>query len=214
MIAPARVRTWELDRTPDLVELVAAARDAGHEVMLVERPMPDAVSVAAIGRAFDIVAAPDGVALEDASGRTVDAERGPERLLAAARLWSRVGPSLDAIAVGGFAYRPDRDPGGAWSGFPALLFRVPALAVVRRRGRTFAYAAADGAEVLEHVGGGLVALLALLGHGDVDDLTDAGGEAGLDGQLVERGFSDGANADFAQGPVGQGDGGEAECVAA
>ena len=148
MIAPARVRTWELDRTPDLVELVAAARDAGHEVMLVERPMPDAVSVAAIGRAFDIVAAPDGVALEDASGRTVDAERGPERLLAAARLWSRVGPSLDAIAVGGFAYRPDRDPGGAWSGFPALLFRVPALAVVRRRGRTFAYAAADGAEEL------------------------------------------------------------------
>ena len=145
MIAPARVRTWELDRTPDLVELVAAARDAGHEVMLVERPMPDAVSVAAIGRAFDIVAAPDGVALEDASGRTGDAERGPERLLAAARLWSRVGPSLDAIAVGGFAYRPDRDPGGAWSGFPALLFRVPALAVVRRRGRTFAYAAADGA---------------------------------------------------------------------
>lgn len=148
MIAPARVRTWELDRTPDLVELVAAARDAGHEVMLVERPMPDAVSVAAIGRAFDIVAAPDGVALEDASGRTVDAERGPERLLAAARLWSRVGPSLDAIAVGGFAYRPDRDPGGAWSGFPALLFRVPALAVVRRRGRTFAYAAADGADEL------------------------------------------------------------------
>ncbi len=54
-------RTWELDRTPDLVDLVSAARDAGHEVMLIERPMPDAVSVAAIGRAFDIVAAPGGV---------------------------------------------------------------------------------------------------------------------------------------------------------
>ena len=148
MITASGVRTWELDRTPDLVDLVAAARDAGHEVMLVERPMPDAVSVAAIGRAFDLVAAPGGVALEDASGRTVDTERGDDRLLAASRLWKRVGAELDAIAVGGFAYRPDRDPGGAWAGFPALLFRVPALAVVRRRGRTFAYAAADGAEEL------------------------------------------------------------------
>lgn len=148
MITAQRVRTWELDRTPDLVDLVAAARDAGHEVMLVERPMPDAVSVAAIGRAFDLVAAPDGVALEDASGRTVDFERGADRLLAASRLWTRFGAAVDAIAVGGFAYRPERDPGGAWSGFPALLFRVPALAVVRRRGRTFGYATADGGEEL------------------------------------------------------------------
>ena len=46
MIAATAVRTWELDRTPDLVDLVSAARDAGHEVLLMERPMPDAVSVA------------------------------------------------------------------------------------------------------------------------------------------------------------------------
>ena len=144
------VRTWELDRTPDLVDLVSAARDAGHEVMLIERPMPEAVSVAAIGRAFDIVASPGGVSLEDEAGRTIEEEKDDSgnRILAAARLWRRVAPAEGAIAVGGFAYRPDRDPGGAWSGFPALLIRVPALAVMRRRGRTFVTAATPDAEVL------------------------------------------------------------------
>ena len=137
MITTTAVRTWELDRTPDLVDLVSAARDGGHEVMLIERPMPDAVSVAALGRVYDMVAAPGGVALELATGEMVDFEPGDDRLLAAARLWRRlrenmapVGPiGTGPIAVGGFAYRPDRDPGGPWSGFPALLFRVPALAV-------------------------------------------------------------------------------------
>jgi isochorismate synthase len=148
MITSSAVRTRELDRNPDLVDLVSSARDAGHEVMLVERPMPDAVSVAALGRAFDIVAVPGAVAVEDADGRTVDTEPGADRLLAAARLWRRLGVAPHAIAVGGFAYRPDRDPRGAWSGFPALLFRVPALAVMRRRGRTFVTAAADDAEDL------------------------------------------------------------------
>ena len=144
------VRTWELDRTPDLVDLVSAARDAGHEVMLIERPMPEAVSVAAIGRAFDIVASPGGVSLEDEAGRTIEEEKDDSgnRILAAARLWRRVAPAEGAIAVGGFAYRPDRDPGGAWSGFPAVLIRVPALAVMRRRGRTFVTAATPDAEVL------------------------------------------------------------------
>ena len=141
-------RTWELDRTPDLVDLVSAARDAGHEVMLIERPMPDAVSVAAIGRAFDIVAAPGGVSLEDAGGRQIDLEKDANRIVAAARLWRRVATSEDALAVGGFAYRPDRDPGGAWSGFPALLVRVPALAVMRRRRRTFVTASTPDAEAL------------------------------------------------------------------
>ncbi len=141
------VRTWELDRTPDLVDLVSGARDAGHEVMLIERPMPDAVSVAAIGRSLDIVAAPNGVAVEDAEGRSIDFEVGEDRILAASRAWQRHAPE-DAIAVGGFAYRPDREPGGAWSGFPALLFRIPALTVMRRRGRTFVTAAAPGAEDL------------------------------------------------------------------
>jgi salicylate biosynthesis isochorismate synthase len=156
MIAAIGVRTWELDRTPDLVDLVSAARDAGHEVLLIERPMPDAVSVAALGRVYDMVAAPGGVALEAVAGNVVDFEPGDDRLQAAARLWRRVreniapaGPiGTGPIAVGGFAYRPNGDPGGPWSGFPAVLLRVPALAVTRVRGRTFATAAAAGAEEL------------------------------------------------------------------
>ncbi len=150
------IRTWELERTPDLVDLVSGARDAGHEVMLVERPMPDAVSVAAIGRVLDIVAAADGVTLEDPDGRIIDSEPGQDRILAASRLWRRLAADDDAIAVGGFAYRPDRDPAGAWSGFPALLFRVPVLAVMRRRGRTFVTAAAPDAEELLDLSGAAV----------------------------------------------------------
>lgn len=143
------VRTWELERTPDLVDLVSAARDAGHEVMLIERPMPDAVSVAAVGRAYDLVAAPGGVSLEDAEGRVLEFEPGDNRLLAASRMWKRLAASLGkAIAVGGFAYRPDRDPVGPWSGFPAVLLRVPALAVKRARGRTSMIAASPDAESL------------------------------------------------------------------
>ncbi|HXN92287.1 MAG TPA: isochorismate synthase [Candidatus Sulfotelmatobacter sp.] len=147
MITATSIRSWELDRTPDLVDLVSSARDAGHEVMLIERPMPDAISVAALGRAFDIVAAPGGVGLEDTGGKMVDFEAGADRILAASRMWRRVA-SAETIAVGGFAYRPDRDPSGAWSGFPALLLRVPALAVMRRRGRTFVSAATADAEAL------------------------------------------------------------------
>ena len=150
MITAQSIRTSELDRTPDFVELISSARDAGHEVMLIERPMPDAVSVAAIGRAFDIVAAPGGVSLEDAQGRQVDFEPGDNRILAASRLWRRLAPALGGaaevvatgpIAIGGFAYHPDREPTGPWSGFPSLLLRVPALAVTRVRGRTYASAA-------------------------------------------------------------------------
>jgi isochorismate synthase len=156
MITATAVRTWELDRTPDLVDLVSAARDAGHEVLLIERPMPDAVSVAALGRAYDIVAARGGVALEDAAGKIIDFEPADDRLRAAAVLWRRLRDSMaptgrsgaGPIAVGGFAYRPDRDPGGPWSGFPSVLLRVPALAVTRARGRTFATAAGAGAEAL------------------------------------------------------------------
>ena len=89
MITATSVRTWELDRTPDLIDLVSAARDNGHEVLLIERPMPDAVSVAALGKAFDLVAARGGVALEDATGKTIDFESGGNRLTAASRLWRR-----------------------------------------------------------------------------------------------------------------------------
>ena len=152
MITATRIRGRELDRNPDLVDLVTAARDAGHEVMLFERPMPDAVSVAAIGRVFDIVSAPNGVALEDGRGESIDFEPGQDRILAASRLWQRMAVPSAAIALGGFAYRPDREPAGAWSGFPALLFRVPALAVMRKRGHTFAtYAAPDAEELLDLV---------------------------------------------------------------
>jgi salicylate biosynthesis isochorismate synthase/menaquinone-specific isochorismate synthase len=149
MITATSVRTWELDRTPDLIDLVSAARDNGHEVLLIERPMPDAVSVAALGKVFDIVAAKGGVALEDTHGKVVDFEGGHNRLLAASRLWRRVCESLAGpIAVGGFAYRPDREPGGPWSGFPSLLLRVPELAVTRVRGRTYATALTPDAEAL------------------------------------------------------------------
>src|SRR5437667_12868487 len=91
VITTAPVRSWELERTPGLVDLVSAARDAGHEVMLIERPMPEAVSVAAIGRAFDIVASPGGVSLEDEAGQTIEEEtdNNGNRILAAARLWRR-----------------------------------------------------------------------------------------------------------------------------
>ena len=147
MITATNVRVRELEGTPDLADLVTSARDAGHEVMLIERPMPDAVSVAALGKAMDIVAAEGGVALEDGDGKAIDFEAGSDRVLAAAQLWRRIASS-DAVAVGGFAYRPDRDPGGAWAGFPSLLFRLPALAVLRRRGRTFAVAATPDAEEL------------------------------------------------------------------
>src|SRR2546427_10063467 len=105
VITTAPVRSWELDRNPDLVDLVSAARDAGHEVMLIERPMPDAVSVAAIGRSFDIVAAPGGVSLEDAGGRQIDLEKDANRIVAAARLWRRVAASEEPLPVGGVCYR-------------------------------------------------------------------------------------------------------------
>ena len=162
MLTATEVRVRELDRTPDLVDLVAAARDSGHEVLLIERPMPDAVSIAAAGKAFDIVASRDGAALEDASGKVIDRELGTNRILAASRLWKRVRevlrvdadalrtlpPATGALAVGGFAYRPDREPAGAWAGFPALLMRIPALAVTRVRGRTFVTSIAGEAEEL------------------------------------------------------------------
>src|SRR5438132_5704054 len=159
-LAVTSLTVRELDRTPDLVELAGAARDAGHEVLLIERPMPDAVSVAGIGTAYEVVSAPGGVALEDAGGGVLDREAGSDRVQAAARMWRRLRDTLRAqdagalppgagpIAVGGFAYRTDRDPSGPWSGFPSLLLRVPALAVARVRGRTFTTCSTPEAEQL------------------------------------------------------------------
>ena len=138
----------ELEGTPDLVELASAARDAGHEVTLIERPMPDAVSLVGIGRRLDLVSNSAGVALEDEQGNQLDEEPGLDRLAAAGRLWARLAittgdsgsrvPGTGLVALGGFAFEPGREPSGPWGGFPGLLFRVPALTVTRARGRSFA----------------------------------------------------------------------------
>ena len=119
--------------------------------------MPDAVSVAALGRAYDLVSAPGGAALLDAQGVQLDFEAGPP-VAAVAALWDRLAGRLGGaepgpagtglVAVGGFAFRPEREPAGPWAGFPAVLLRVPALAVTRVRGRTYASAASAGAEEL------------------------------------------------------------------
>ncbi|MDQ6748943.1 MAG: hypothetical protein M3010_12670, partial [Candidatus Dormibacteraeota bacterium] len=125
----------ELEGTPDLVELASAARDAGHEVTLIERPMPDAVSLVGIGRRLDLVSSRTGVSLEDDHGNQLDEEPGLDRLAAAGRLWRRLSgataeagpgfPGTGLVALGGFAFQPGRDPSGPWRGFPGLLFRVP-----------------------------------------------------------------------------------------
>jgi salicylate biosynthesis isochorismate synthase len=142
------VRTRALEGSPDLVDVVTAARDAGHESILVEHPMPDAASVAGLGRVFDIVSTGQGVRAEAPEGDILAEEigTGPARL--AARLWELLAPApgrpgdvASATAVGGFAFRTDREPGGAWTGFPAVLLRVPALLLLRQRGRTWSVAA-------------------------------------------------------------------------
>ena len=57
----------ELPGSPDLVELAAAARDAGEPVALFERPMPEATSVLGIGIAFQLFIEPAEGALKAAS---------------------------------------------------------------------------------------------------------------------------------------------------
>lgn len=160
----------ELGYTPDLVDLVGCARDAGLETVLVERPMPDAVSLVGIGRAYDIVSTAGGAAVEDAAGLRVDEEHAPTPLLAAQRLWRRLAarleeeagpvaaspdrlPGTGPVALGGFAFDPSHEPREPWSGFPALLFRIPRLAVARVRGRSFAW----GDEALLELEGGFCA---------------------------------------------------------
>lgn len=146
-------RAFELARAPDLARLAGTARDLGHEVVLIERPMPEAVSVLGIGRALEIVSVSGGVAAEDAAGRRLDEEPG-EPVAAAARLWRRLAPAIDiaggAVAVGGFAFDPTREPSGPWAGLPAVLLRVPALAIKRARGRTHAVVIGpDAEEIME-----------------------------------------------------------------
>jgi salicylate biosynthesis isochorismate synthase/menaquinone-specific isochorismate synthase len=143
-----KVHTEELESTPDLVETAAAARAAGREVILIERSVPDAVSVVGIGRALEIVSAPGGVRVEDASGRSLWEESGGSPMDAAARAWRKLAadlavhphpalPGTGPVALGGFAFNPAVEPAEPWSGFPGLLLRVPELALTRVRGRTF-----------------------------------------------------------------------------
>ncbi len=104
--------------------------------------MPDATSVLGVGIAREELITP-----------------GPAALLDADRAWQRLAAEFgpEAIGLTGFAFRPDRSPGGAWAGFPAVLIRVPALAVVRRRGRTYAVAAHERGEELLQLPRGLQA---------------------------------------------------------
>lgn len=142
-----------MDEPLDLVDLGARARDAGHEVALWQRSATGATSLLGIGRRFEIVWCPGGAALLDAAGERQDDERDPDHLAAAARLWDRfvelqrAEPSTDGsprppgtglVALGGFAFAPDREPEHPWSGFPPVLFRVPDLAVTTTCGRTYA----------------------------------------------------------------------------
>jgi isochorismate synthase len=149
----------ELAHTPDLIDVAGRARRAGLDVMLLVRPMPDAVSIAGVGRRFEIVSRPGGALVENAEGEPIDREEDPSPLVAAARLWARLAPRLGPpgpqpatgpVALGGFAWDPGREPEAPWEGFPAVLFRVPRLAVARVRGRTFLW---GEEELLEPVAG-------------------------------------------------------------
>lgn len=137
----------ELAQSPDLIALAGAARDAGLSALVIERPMPDAVSVIGLGRRMDLVGTGSGVVLEDSRGRTLDAESGSDPILAAGRLWRRLSMRESSslapeegglIALGGFGFDPTREPGEPWQGFPSLRWRVPELALIRVRGRTYA----------------------------------------------------------------------------
>lgn len=125
--AGAVVRGW------DPLSVAEAARDAGQEVCLFGRP--DGPLMVGVGRRWDLISYPGGAALEGADG-VLECEAGAP-LEAAARLWRRVAaaePSM--VALGGFAFDVGREPGAPWAGFPALLFRVPALTLVHDRERT------------------------------------------------------------------------------
>jgi isochorismate synthase len=129
----------------DLVELAAAASDAGQSVALFTRTDPGARSLVGIGTAFEIVATAEGAALEDAAGRRLDVEPDADPVAAADRLWRRLAPALGPrgeeagsgpVAIGGFAHRPAEPARAPWEGFGGLLLRVPEVSVLQLDGRT------------------------------------------------------------------------------
>ncbi len=150
-------RTRELPGSPDLAALTARARDRGWDGALIERTLPDAVSLAALGRTLELVGDGASTWAEDERGRRLGpgsgvpaaAGAGVAGLGAAWRgvadaAWALDDPGVPAtgvVAVGGFAFRDGRPPPeGVWAGFPTTLLRVPALAVVRSAGRCFTVA--------------------------------------------------------------------------
>lgn len=137
---PHEALTWP--RVPDfgddldLLAAVGRAARAGHDVMLMRRRTAAEVTIAGIGRRYELLHHPQyGVVIRDTTGQPVDAEPdtgGP--LAAAGRLWRRfthTEPGLGAVALGGFAFDPRRRVEGDWRGFPGVLFRVPELILVR-----------------------------------------------------------------------------------
>ncbi len=136
-----------IDPSTSLVDTVARVRDSGRDAMLFDDPTPDGVGVAGIGRLIDLVTAPGGAHAEDAQGRLVDRQEDEHRLRALAMLWQRLtqtrkphaSGNASPVGIGGFAFRPDREPGAPWGGFPAGLIRVPELVLRRRAGRTDAF---------------------------------------------------------------------------
>ncbi|HUY96203.1 MAG TPA: isochorismate synthase [Verrucomicrobiae bacterium] len=142
--------TRELPGSPDLGLLAARARDAGWDGAVVERTVPEAVSVAAVGRALELVT--------DSTGTYLEVDRQRQRVgpatggIGLGRAWRELAasalvlddpgmPATGLVAIGGFAFSPERLPQGPWAGFPGALLRVPTLAVVRTGGRCFSVAA-------------------------------------------------------------------------
>jgi isochorismate synthase len=151
VVTQLRARRIPIDRDADLCALAARCRDAGADVVLFDDPSDGATAALGIGRLFDIVGDAEGARIESAAGEVLGRDGGPGRLAATARLWHRLAETVEAeerdavVAVGGFAFRPDRDPRHPWAGFPSALLRLPEVVVLRRDRAATAYGIVSGA---------------------------------------------------------------------
>ncbi len=155
--------------TPDLIDVLASARDAGLEAALIEHPEPDSTSLVGVGLAAELIGDLSGGWLADGHGNELGRELHSDPLLGVAKLWrdlcSRGVPdTLHAVAIGGFAFRRDRQPGPPWAGFPPVLLRVPRVSLVRKGETSTAVLAtlASEAEAAEVVRARLVEAMSLL----------------------------------------------------